>query len=110
MVATLWSICAAMVPSTLLRRPLAMPFPTVSDSMSAEPVELKMTLQTSFLAASASSLMVSLVRRVMPSFCMMASDEQPAVIPDQEEPFMERAWVEGAKSREMEHIERWSEV
>ena len=29
MVATLWSICAAMVSSTLLMRPLAMPFPTV---------------------------------------------------------------------------------
>ena len=31
MVATLWSICAAMVSSTLLRRPLAMSFSTVSD-------------------------------------------------------------------------------
>ena len=80
------------------------------DDFSAEPVEFKMTFQTSFLAASASSLMVSLVRRVMPSFCRMAPDEQPAVMPDQEEPFMERAWIEGAKSREMEHIERWSEV
>ena len=37
MVATLWSICAAMVSSTLLRRPLAMCFPTVSDQDNVHP-------------------------------------------------------------------------